>query len=306
MKKKISIILLVILCTLLFAGCECEHEWVEASCDAPKTCALCKATDGAPLGHSWMAATCEMPKTCEVCGLEQGDVQGHNWVEATCDTPKHCLNCEATEGTALAHAWQKATTEAPKTCAACGVTEGERIITDARFTTAANQALFGTWEVDMTMTGEELDMGEFVEEVPFVAALTFGEDGDLAIEFRFKDLDAFLSELRRNTVELMYKQFEDMDMTREEADDVFVSAYGMSVADYATSIWAVVNWENLFDVYNVHYVYYADGEQLYIANRWDGNFISGTFLVEGDQLTVCHPELSGGELTVMTRVEIAE
>lgn len=305
MKRLISILLLV-LCVAMFAGCQCEHTWVEASCEVPKTCSECQETDGAPLGHSWLSATCETPKTCEVCGVKQGEAAGHDWVEATCTAPRHCQVCELTEGAVLEHEWQKATTEKPMTCATCGTTEGERIITDARFTTAANEPVFGAWETEMTMTGEELEMAEYVEEVPFIATLQFGEAGDLSMHMRFKDLDAFLVELNANTVELMYQQFEDMDIGREEADEAFESTYGMTVTEYAESIWAVVNWDNLFDVYAANYVYYIDGDQIHMADSWDGEFVSSTLTLDGDKMTIVDSELSGGTVLELTRVAQTE
>lgn len=300
MKKLISILLLA-LCVAMLAGCQCEHEWMEASCEAPKTCNLCQQTDGAPLGHTWRSATCTAPKTCEVCSQVQGEAAGHAWVEATCTAPKHCVGCELTEGDPLEHEWQKATTETPKTCAVCGSTEGDRIVTDARFTTAANQSVFGTWEAEMTMTGEELEMAEYVQEVPFIATMTFGEAGDLVVSARFKDLDAFLTELNASTVELMYRQFEEMDISREEADDVFYNSYGMTVAEYAESIWSVVNWDNLFDVYAANYVYYMEGDQIYVADSWESAFTSSTVTLDGDKLILEDSALSGGTVLELTR-----
>lgn len=305
MKRLISILLLV-LCVAVFAGCQCEHTWVEASCETPKTCSQCQETDGAPLGHTWRPATCEAPKTCEVCGLEQGEAAGHTWVEATCTAPKHCLDCGLTEGAMLEHEWQKATTEKPKTCSVCGSTEGDRIVTDPRFTTAANQAVFGSWETEMTMTGEELEMAEYVKEVPFIATLHFGEAGDLALSLRFQDLDAFLAELNTNTVELMYQQFADLDMSREEADEVFEDTYGMTVAEYAESIWAMVNWDNLSDVYAANYVYYIEGDRIYLADSWDSEFVFSTFTLEGDNMTIVDSEINGGTVLELTRVPQAE
>ncbi|MCF2596684.1 GLUG motif-containing protein, partial [Pseudoflavonifractor phocaeensis] len=46
----------------------CDHNWLDADCDTPKTCERCGATDGNPLGHDWKDADCDTPKTCERCG----------------------------------------------------------------------------------------------------------------------------------------------------------------------------------------------------------------------------------------------
>ena len=241
MKRKICVALLALACLVVFAGCQCEHQWVEADCVTAKTCSLCGETEGAPLGHRWLAAACTAAKTCEVCGTVEGEALGHSWVEATCAAPKHCEVCGETEGEALAHTWENATTEQPVTCSVCGATEGERIITDPRFTTEKTRALFGDWEFDMNITGEELDMAEYVEEVPFIATLNFAEDGTLSMRVRFKDLDTFLTELNGATVELMYQEFEDLDMTRDEADAAFVDTYGMGLEEYAAAIWSSIN-----------------------------------------------------------------
>ena len=62
------------------------HIWKKATCESPKTCTKCEATEGSALGHSWKEATCETPKTCTVCGKTEGSALGHSWKEATCET----------------------------------------------------------------------------------------------------------------------------------------------------------------------------------------------------------------------------
>lgn len=124
MKK---IILLLLICGLLcLAGCgECEHQWSEATCETPKTCTLCGATEGEALGHSWTDADCEHAKTCTVCEKTEGDPLGHAWQAATCTEAKLCTVCEAVEGEPLGHDLQPANYQDPATCSVCGYTEGE-------------------------------------------------------------------------------------------------------------------------------------------------------------------------------------
>ena len=105
-----------------------SHEWQPATCDAPKTCVLCGATEGEVLEHKWQPATCDAPKTCVLCGAIEGEVLEHKWQEATCDTAKTCDVCGATEGEALGHTWVEANYQAPKTCSVCEETEGEPLI----------------------------------------------------------------------------------------------------------------------------------------------------------------------------------
>ena len=109
------------------ADATCTHEWESASCIKPKTCKLCKETEGNALGHTWEDADCETPKTCSVCEETKGAALGHSWISATCTTPKTCFVCNATEGVALSHTWIAATCVASKTCSACGSTEGEAL-----------------------------------------------------------------------------------------------------------------------------------------------------------------------------------
>ncbi len=62
----------------------CEHNWVDATCAAPKTCSVCGATEGDALDHTWVDATCTASKTCSVCGATEGDALGHDYVAGVC------------------------------------------------------------------------------------------------------------------------------------------------------------------------------------------------------------------------------
>ena len=73
MKKVLSLIVVLCMALVVFAGCSlllplinetpCEHDWADATCTAPKTCSLCGATDGEANGHTeeTVAGT---PATC--------------------------------------------------------------------------------------------------------------------------------------------------------------------------------------------------------------------------------------------------
>ena len=104
-----------------------NHKWDAATCETPKTCSICNATEGEALGHKWDDATCETPKTCSVCNVSEGEALGHKWDDATCETAKTCSVCNATEGEALGHKWDDATCETAKTCSVCNATEGEAL-----------------------------------------------------------------------------------------------------------------------------------------------------------------------------------
>ena len=99
--KRLIVILLVLALAFSLAGCGHKHEWKEATCTEPKTCATCGETEGEPLGHTWVEATCTEPKTCSVCGETEGEPLGHTWVDATETEPKTCSVCGLTEGEPL-------------------------------------------------------------------------------------------------------------------------------------------------------------------------------------------------------------
>ncbi len=116
-------------CTVCQAtdGTALGHAWVNASCTEAKHCSRCSATEGAALGHSWTEATCTAPKTCSVCLITEGNLAEHSWVEATCTKEKHCSVCLVTEGIKLSHTWVEATCTEPRHCSVCQVTEGTTI-----------------------------------------------------------------------------------------------------------------------------------------------------------------------------------
>lgn len=77
--KKASIYLVYLFsCLVLLTGC-CRHEWLEADCVNPKTCAKCGEIEGAALGHT-PGEVCQTTdivnaqmiteRYCEICGAK--------------------------------------------------------------------------------------------------------------------------------------------------------------------------------------------------------------------------------------------
>lgn len=71
--KKIIARLLALTVTFSLTGCEHQHDWAEATCETPKQCRECGATEGETLPHTWEDATYTTPKTCSVCGITEGE-----------------------------------------------------------------------------------------------------------------------------------------------------------------------------------------------------------------------------------------
>ena len=74
--KMLKVILVAAMLTVMLSGCgECNHQWLPADCQTPKTCYHCGLTEGEPNDkHLWEDATTERPKTCSVCGKTEGDI----------------------------------------------------------------------------------------------------------------------------------------------------------------------------------------------------------------------------------------
>lgn len=162
--KKITLLVLGILCCMLIlSGCQkimeidiggmeigeieiggnkishilCRHEWMDATCEVPESCAKCGKTEGEALGHNWLDATCVDPQTCSVCSHTEGKALGHSWLDASCEAPKTCSVCSHTEGNALGHNWLDATCEMPQTCSVCNAQRG-----------ATADHVFGSWKLN--------------------------------------------------------------------------------------------------------------------------------------------------------------
>lgn len=300
--RKLLTAVLVLACALLLCACGCKHEtWLEADCVTPKTCESCGETEGAPLGHTWAAATCETPKTCETCAVTEGEALGHSWADATCEAPKTCASCRLTEGEALGHVWEDATTEAPKTCSVCAATEGERIITDPRFTTAACAPLFGKWVGLVQMPASELDeaLAPYADVIDVNFCFDFRNDGTLLMTITPADLPQIAAMMQAYTVDLMYQEFAAMGLNEADSDAAMQEAYGMSVEEYVAAEVEKMDFNALFSAFAVDYVYYVEGDLMYLGFSWDGTLESDTFTLEGDTLTL---PVTDGDPVVFTRV----
>lgn len=94
MRNKICVSLSIMFC-LLLCGCAHEHEhvWTEADCILPKTCNVCKETEGVALGHDFKPATCTDAKICLRCKESRGEALGHTLVAANYQDKAYCSVC---------------------------------------------------------------------------------------------------------------------------------------------------------------------------------------------------------------------
>lgn len=301
MKKRILSALLACALMLTLTACGCKHEtWLDADCVTPKTCAECGETEGEALGHDWAEADCLTAKTCARCGETEGEALGHDMMDATCVDPSTCSRCGETEGEALGHIWLDATTEAPETCEICGETHGERIITDRRFTTEANKHLFGTWQAPWEVDGELLgqELAPYVDTVPVTYEFTFYPDGTLSLKVLPADEAVIVNVMCEYTVDVMYQQFAAMGVDKAAANNAMRAQYGMTVEEYVAAEIAKMDMSELFSSFSVEYVYYVDGDQMYLGFDWD-EMEGKTYSWEGDTLLM---PVDGYEDVAFTRV----
>lgn len=250
---------LLILLGILLTGCGCKHEWQDAGCETPKTCTLCQVTEGEALGHTWADATCETAKTCSTC--------------------------QKTEGEALGHKWEDATTEAPKTCSVCKKTEGEKIITDSRFTTAANKELFGTWKGVIKVSGSDLIDKTFTDTLNLDYSIIFNNDGSYQEITTLANEEEFVQSVEKFYTDALYKEFTDMGYTQAQADEAMKATYGVDTKTYANKLAIAVNYKSLFanDIKGVYYV--AEGK-LYSGDAWDKTLDSDTYTITNNTLSI--------------------
>ncbi|MBO7253255.1 MAG: hypothetical protein J6V25_11600 [Oscillospiraceae bacterium] len=209
-KKKLVLILAAVLALALFSGCCLSHEWQDATCETPKTCAKCDKTEGEALGHSWQDATCEAAKTCAVCAKTEGAALGHSWQNATCEAPKTCSTCAATEGEALDHeiSWsQLNSTTMEGICAGCG----------GSFTEDMNWELVGPYHVVGNWTATKLttrDSNKFID-LPSGSVAQLWNDGTGILTLAGDDFELLWS------------------FDRVEANDNYTNVYTL-VYDFST------------------------------------------------------------------------
>ena len=72
---------------------ECEHEWVDATCQEAKHCSKCGKTEGTPLDHEWVEATFAAPKTCTLCGETEGEREQSYFEEHGVEVPDAPVSC---------------------------------------------------------------------------------------------------------------------------------------------------------------------------------------------------------------------
>lgn len=120
-RKNFLILMVFFLFIVFCVSCtKNNHKWKDATCEEPKLCTECGATEGNPLGHNFLdwhitkqPTTYEKGEECRYCSrcnkketriLEELSSECiHEFLDATCTTPKKCKNCGIEEGLPSEH-----------------------------------------------------------------------------------------------------------------------------------------------------------------------------------------------------------
>lgn len=155
---------------------------------------------------------------------------------------------------------------------------------------ASASSIDGTWyyKFDASeMLGEELE----IDDISFVLDLYFSFDEDDATMEMYIDKDSFASQMEGIMVDYMYDQFEQMGLSKSDADAMCEENYGDDVKGYVKSMLPELLAE-VGDEFSMSGYYKTEGDKLFFAEDEDDfdedNYI--LFELKGKKLTLDDPE----------------
>lgn len=158
--------------------------------------------------------------------------------------------------------------------------DGNPIDNRGKFDPVLCAPLFGTWQGSILMP---VDMSDTGMEVAVTVIMTFDDQGNVHVIMEY-DYET----MRQFTIELFYGMYEGFGISREEADNLFLAEYGMTVEAYVDVY--LQSEEGLEQLRSeTQECYYVEGDQLYIGS-WDAAMDPATFHLDGDTLTIYDSE----------------
>ncbi len=140
------------------------HNWIDATCETPKTCSQCGLTEGNQLYHSVQYATCQTPQMCSNCGkiYNDGALGGHTYINGVC---KHCgrkQHYTKQDGYILLGTYpQTSVTDTTLTSTLNGLAGDKPTAQDSKAWTSYEYYISGsnttdyTWYIDVEYSGEK-------------------------------------------------------------------------------------------------------------------------------------------------------
>lgn len=234
--------------------------------------------------------------TLTACGCRH-----ESWIPADCVTAKTCIDCGKTEGEPLGHSWVEASLEAPKTCSACALTEGDRLSQETLFSTETAAPLLGKWACQTSIPGQQLGSGleAYVDALPCITYVEFMGNGEMLMYTVPQDEAQVADIIYAYTIDTIYEQYAALDMTAQEAEEDILNTHGISLAEYVQNAVDQMDMSTIFMDYTVTYVYYVDGNQLYLGFDWFTQMTPGEYILEDDTLFL---PFQGDDPTTFTRV----
>ena len=152
-----------------------------------------------------------------------------------------------------------------------------------------SEEIVGSWVTYIDMSeqmAKNEDTEGFETEVKLPILITFDEDGEVTMEPYGDEAEAAIEQLEADMLEYMldtfYASMEESGYTREQADELYEAAYGMTVSEYFE---AYIDSVGLYDSFETSFTsegeYEVDDEEMILE-------------IDGDEFTV---ELDGDTLT---------
>lgn len=174
------------------------------------------------------------------------------------------------------------------TLAACGADADKEL----------TEKIQGSWTLELTMTGDMMGVSEFTGEIALPITITFDADGIMTMHMTEENKAVFTESLETEMytfmTDMMYSQFEDMGMTREEADAAVQEYYGQTMEEVIEELMAEVMTELDADELAAE----MESSSAYIIKN--GKLYTGESTDDLDVMECNEIELSGNTLKLLS------
>jgi hypothetical protein len=174
------------------------------------------------------------------------------------------------------------------TLAACGADADKEL----------TEKIQGSWTLELTMTGDMMGVSEFTGEIALPITITFDADGIMTMHMTEENKAVFTESLETEMyafmTDMMYSQFEDMGMTREEADAAVQEYYGQTMEELIEELMADVMAELNADELAAE----MESSSAYIIKN--GKLYTGESTDDLDVMECNEIELSGNTLKLLS------
>ena len=174
------------------------------------------------------------------------------------------------------------------TLAACGADADKEL----------TEKIQGSWTLELPMTGDMMGVSEFTGEIALPITITFDDEGIMTMHMTEENKAVFTESLETEMytfmTDMMYSQFEDMGMTREEADAAVQEYYGQTMEELIEELMAEVMTELDADELAAE----MESSSAYIIKN--GKLYTGESTDDLDVMECNEIELSGNTLKLLS------